>query len=206
MKKAAVLALALVIGVVGAVQGFDGERKGFVLGGGIGYASSVKTTVDVSASSGFGDQFYLGTLENDEKGLAGQLMFGFGWDDRNMLVLESNVAVYSINDLNLYGDGFLYDVQFAQGVGTVSWYHYWGGRGSSIFTAIGGGLGYFDTDYTDPNDYDFAWLAAIGYEFTAHLQLGVYYTSGKTVFTEVPGLQGDFTQTNLSVLLSAVAF
>ena len=206
MKKAAVLTLALVIGVVGAAQAFDGKRTGFVFGGGIGYASSIKTTVDVSTSQSFGDQIFLGTLENDDPGIAGQLMFGIGLDEQNMLVYEANVGLYTVKNVNLFNDGFLYDVKFAQGTGTISLYHYWGRVGSSLFTAGGVGLSYFDTDYTDPNDYGLAWMAAVGYEFSPHVQLGVYLTGGQSKFTQIPGLEGDFTQSNVEFMLTAVAF
>ncbi|MBD3404425.1 hypothetical protein GF420_16155 [candidate division GN15 bacterium] len=206
MKTAATFTLILAAILISPANAFDGERKGFVFGGGLGYASSIKTTVDVSAGDGFGNDFFLGTLEGNEPGLAGHLMIGFGLDEHNLLVLESNVGVYSIANIDLFGDGFLYEVQFAQGVGTVSWYRYWGRRGASLFTAIGAGLSYFDTDYTNPNDYGAAWLAAIGYEFTPHAQIGLYWTGGQTTFSEIPGLEGNFSQSTLSVMISAVAF
>ncbi|MCB2230534.1 porin family protein [bacterium] len=206
MKQAAVLILTLSLLAAGAANAFDGERKGFVIGGGVGYASSIKTTVDVSASQGFGNEFYLGTLENDEGGIAGQLMLGVAFDERNMLVLESNLGHYTVSNVDLYGDGFVYDVQFLQGVSTVSWYHYWGRTGASFFTAVGGGISYFDTDYTEPNDNGLAWQAGVGYEFTPHVQIGAYFSGGQSTFTEIPGLKGDFTQSNVAIVLTAVAF
>lgn len=176
--KVRVIILAFVLSlVVSSVYGFDGERKGFVLGGGIGFAPTIKWGV--------------GSDNISESGVAINLIIGHAFDNNNMIVYEGNVAGYTDDMSNL---------TVTQGINGVSWYHYFGPAGRSGFTTAGIGLYVFGID-SENNKSGGALILGGGYEFARHWQVGAYFTSGKTSLFSV-----DFDHSNFSILISTVAF
>lgn len=195
--------LLLLVTAATSASAFDGKRKGFVLGIGIGYSPSVKTEVEAIAGAGSGAEgAFLGAAEGTEEALAGQFIIGLAFDEHNMLVYEGNAGYYYYEGLGGNGD----NLDILQGFNAIVWYRYWGAVGSSFFTAVGAGLTYWDTNYTDVNTGKFGYLIGAGYEFTPHLQLGAYMGRGQTSNTAFPPLEFQGTHTNLSILLTAVAF
>jgi hypothetical protein len=184
MKKLS-LAVVLVLLLATPASGFDGLRKGFVLGAGVGLAPTASWNMkgggdDSSVGGGF------------------HFLIGYAWDEFNMIVYEGNVAVYST----------LLDATATQGINSATWYHYFGPQGQSWFTAAG--LGFYDfsttrvtseailTDNTNPGA---ALLVGGGFEFSRHVQAGVYVSVGKTSKEKT-----DWNHTHVNVLVSAVAF
>ena len=191
MKKV-LIALFLLFTITSSTAfGFDGERRGFVLGGGLGVAAVSKWSVDV-------DILDIGILDYEEEqaAVAAQIIIGGAFDKRNMLVFEINLSGYESTDLDLKIGQFYYG---------AAWYHYFGETGNSFFTALGIGLfsiSIGDHFETSPGG---AILLGAGYEFTKHVQAGVYLSGGKSNKYEL-GLDGDFEHTQLSFIISALAY
>ncbi|GAB4322062.1 MAG: hypothetical protein Kow0074_13340 [Candidatus Zixiibacteriota bacterium] len=172
---------------------FDGIRKGLVLGGGLGAAANVSWKADFEFAPDAGE---------NNAGFGTAIFAGYAWDERNMIVLEGNGARY-VTDI-----GILPDVAAIQGFGGASWYHYFGDMGRSPFTVVGLGVYIFQWEYTPTalnrkNDPGPGVLIGGGYEFTDHVQVGVYIGAGRT--TE-PETGVEFDHGHVSVLLSAIAF
>ena len=87
MKKILVF-LAAVLLLSTSSWAFNGVRKGFVLGGGLGFAPAAKWSVD---------DYYMGMQLDTSETKAGvglNLLVGYAWDEHNMIVYEGNVAGY----------------------------------------------------------------------------------------------------------------
>jgi hypothetical protein len=142
-------------------MGFDGKRKGFVMGGGIGYGAM--------ATLNWND----GQIDEYDRGLGGNFIVGYSWNNKNMLVLELNGTSF---DTDYFGDD---GTQMF--VGPV-WYHYFNPSSSSFFTSAGfWRYGYGVRDHTDDKYRTMAgwgFLLGGGYEFTKQLQIGAYYGRG----------------------------
>ncbi|UCD64811.1 MAG: hypothetical protein JSW34_05085 [Candidatus Zixiibacteriota bacterium] len=178
MKLTRVLSVAiLILLIASSASAFDGLRKGFVLGGGLGMAPVVRTSIfDADDSRG---------------GVGLHIVIGYAWDEYNMIVYESNVAGAEAGR-----------VTYAQGFGGPAWYHYFGPQGKSFFTVVGLGFYSYQIEDEDLNDSGGGYLIGGGYEFARHFQVAMYLSGGKT---ELLGLI-DMGHNNLSILISAVAF
>ena len=180
------LAVLLTIAVVATASGFDGARKGFVMGGGLGLGPVAHMSVDG-----------LSSLSDDKAGLAVNLLIGYAWDERNMLVYLRDGVFFSVP--GVLGES----VKAIQGFSGVGWYHYFGPVGQTAF--IAGGLGLqdytsLDSDY-ESNDPGFGMLLGGGFEFTRHVQVYGALSFGKTSFSVV-----DFNHSQIVITVTAVAF
>ncbi len=180
MSKQILVCLFLIVLMSSTAFAFDGNRKGFVLGGGIGFSPQGKWTFDA--------------LDYDESGagLAFHFIIGGGLNERNLLVYEGNVMAYTSD---------LFDQTIAQGFNGASWYHYFGNLGRSFFTTVGLGFYVFDVDEFDSNDPGFGMLLGGGYEFARHWQAGAYFSFGKTSDAGF-----DFTHHHINFLISGFLF
>jgi len=185
MRKWALVA-ALVVLIAAPASAFDGYRKGFVLGGGLGIAPNASWSWD-----------YEGGEDDNGAGVGLNLLIGYSWDEHNMIVYEGNVVAYST----------LEDLTASQGFNGISWYHYFGPAGRSFFTAVGIGAYVFqltedkgdrESASTDPGP---GVLIGGGYEFARHVQVGAYLSFGRTSEFGI-----DWEHTHASILVSAVAF
>lgn len=181
------LVILLVVFSVSPASAFDGLRKGFVLGGGLGIAPTSSWDV------GFDDDSNVGT--------GGNLFIGYGWNEFNMIVYEGNFTIYNTT---------LEDHSAVQGFTGVAWYHFFGPIGRSFFTVAGLGIYRFETFPTVNNSGTGA-LLGIGYDLARHIQAAVYLSAGKT--SESSHIDGqrshanvDWDHTHINVLVSAVAF
>jgi len=165
---------------------FNGLRKGFVLGGGLGFSPISRWSA--------------GTFDESSAGLALNLIIGYAWDEQNMLVYEGNVTAYSTAYL---GNQALFEPSptISQGFNGASWYHYFGPVGQSFFTVAGLGFYVFQVEDYDANDLGGGYLLGGGYEFTRHVQVAGYFSGGQT---KVSG--GTFGHNHVSVVVNAVAF
>ncbi len=175
--KLLTLSILLVI-FVSSAWGFNGERNGFVLGGGLGFAPIITTSVasDSDTKAGFGFNF----------------LIGHAWDDHNMIVYEGNasgyVAEYSNRRVITGFDGF-------------GWYHYFGTAGKSAYTIVGVGVYQYLIEEYEANASGFAILLGGGFEFSRHWQIGGYFLFGKTSRGSL-----DYDHSNFNLLISTVAF
>ena len=187
MRRTAVITMLLAIVSVSTATGFDGHRKGFVLGGGIGFAPVAKWSVEES---------FLGhtvlSVEETRAGVGLNMLIGYAWDENNMIIYEGNAVGYWSE---------IRDESIGQGFGGAAWYHYYGAKGKSGFTTAGLGLYSFDPETRDANDGGFGMLLGGGYEFARHWQVGGYLSFGTSSYH---GL--DYRHSHLSVLVSGVAF
>lgn len=188
--KARVLILAALLTVVlaGRATAFDGQRKGFVLGGGAGFAPRASWKSDAPDDP-----------EDNGAGTAINVFIGYAWDRANMIGFEANLASYD-SDIN---DG---RASVYQGFRGISWYHYFGDERRSFFTVAGFGLyAYiyqnFDNNNDGSNDQGAGALMGGGYEFLKHWQVGVYASAGRT---STPTY--DFDHSHISLLVDGVLF
>ncbi len=184
MKRLVLITLVAVLFMAATACAFDGMRKGFVLGGGLGLAATADWDVDFMGVS----------VGEDGSGLGLNLVIGYAWDEQNMIVYEGNVASWKSD---------LIDETVAQGFNGASWYHYFGPVGKSFFTAAGIGFYVFKVETYDDNDPGFGLLLGGGYEFARHIQVAAYFSKGKT---KDPIVDVDFDHTHFNILISAVAF
>jgi hypothetical protein len=183
--KYVVLVMILVLCAASAF-GFDGARKGFVIGGGIGLGYATVSVNDVPGAE---------TLTNF--GGALDFLIGYAWDEQNMIVFLRDGVIYS--EETVFGGS----LTLAQGFSGVGYYHYFGLPGKSFF--LTGGLGLQDwtpleSGY-EANDYGFGILGGGGYEFTPHVQ--VY---GSLSFGQTSDIFADYTHFQFQIGVSAVAF
>ncbi len=165
-----------------SVNAFDGNRKGFVLGGGLGFSPYIHTSVSAGFTSIEGNE--------DKAGVAIKLYIGYAWDEHNMLVYEGNYAAYEDNDNTLM-----------QGINCAAWYHYFGEKGKTLYTTLGLGLYTADSELSDPTDPGAGYLVGIGYEFSPHWQVDVQLSGGKSESSPF-----EYGHNNLTVMISGVAF
>ncbi len=173
------LVTAIISIICGSVAGFDGKRKGFVLGGGIGFSPYIHWAFDDYAS------------KDEGAGIGLQIIIGYAWDDRNMIVYEEQASGYS------EGGGSI-----VQGGRFVSWHHYFGPAGRTFFTTAGLGLYTWATGSDDFNDSGAALLVGGGYEFHRHWQVGLFMSTGKSS----RGSYGGMTHTTVDLMIGGVAF
>jgi hypothetical protein len=187
MKRLVMITLMAVLFMATTACAFDGMRKGFVLGGGLGLAPTADWETDLGGID----------VGQDGTGLGLNLVIGYAWDEQNMIVYEGNVASWKMDVL---------DENVAQGFNGASWYgaswyHYFGPVGKSFFTVAGVGFYVFKVDTYEDNDPGFGLLLGGGYEFARHIQVAAYFSSGKTEDSGV-----EFDHTHFNILVSAVAF
>lgn len=197
MRHITVCISVAMLSLPAVVSAFDGQRKGFLIGGGVG---AVPVAHWSSASEG--DKVHENVLTWGE-----HLFIGYGLNDRNVLALEINIAPYASD---------LFETDIVQGVGGLAWYHYFGQPGKSLFAV--GGLGVSrmveylggkisfewngeEHPYAPDGATGVGYLIGGGYEFVRHLQAGVYLVGGN------PSERGiTYGIYHVVVMLSAVAF
>ena len=142
MKRFFVVTLVTVFWLVGTSWAFDGQRKGFVLGGGLGLAPDSKYALDAGSLGSLG-------FEDNAPGIGLHLIIGGAFDEKNMLVYEGNVAGWSSE---------LENDNISQGFNGAAWYHYFGKTGKTGFIAVGLGVYVFKAEDYDDNDPGFGML------------------------------------------------
>lgn len=182
MKRQIFGVLVLSLLLVDTSWGFDGNRRGFVLGGGLGitHASLGSFTERGSPSSA-------GVRRDPETnvGVGGQLLIGYGWNDRNMIVYEGTTSVYNNSR----------DRTVVRLYSGVSWYHYFSSPGQSVFTVAGTGIYAINRSTNFVGTFR-GLIIGGGYEFARHWQAGAYFSSSIH----------DLDELHVNILVSAVAF
>ncbi len=186
MIKSLGIAVLLTITLVATASAFDGTRKGFVMGGGLGLGPFAHKSVDGFSS-----------ISDDKAGLALNLLIGYAWDEQNMLVYLRDGVFFSVDVVPGVS------VNAIQGFSGVGWYHYFGPVGKTAFVV--GGLGLQDYSYLDndwgSNDPGFGMLLGGGYEFARHIQV-----HGTLSFGNTSAGQWDLNHSQFVITVTAIAF
>ena len=174
-----------------ATEAFDGNRAGFVLGGGAGIAPLVYWSEDPGGDS------YQGV------GAGFGFMIGYGWNRNNLLVWEMDLAALNHEFERSYETCM-------QGYAGPSWYRYFGRPGRAAFLAVGLGLqqflyraDYFEDDCSSTEAGGCVRLGA-GYEFARHFQVTLSWSNGLTYGG--PPYRNDYAHSTLNVLVSVVGY
>jgi len=153
-----VCALAIVVLTSQTADSFNGSRKGFILGGGLGAAG---TTFEQTVSGG-GESI---TGESETKAsVLTDFKIGLGTSEQFLLYYFNHVTWFSIENI------FANDVTIANGVGGIGMTYFFKPAGPGAF--IEGGLGLstwalpFEDDADTWNGFGI-WLGG-GYEFSPH--------------------------------------
>lgn len=190
--KVKITIIMLIVLMASSAFAFDGQRKGFVLGGGLGMSPAFKWEADVLVFDPLSG-FYIANIDESNAGVGLNLVIGYAWDENNMVVYEGNVAGSNSDFFNQ---------TITQGFNGATWYHYFGNEMSKqFFSTVGLGLYQFDGENFDYNDPGFGLLLGGGYEFSRHWQVGLYISSGKTSSGGT-----DFTHSHVNILVSGIAF
>lgn len=200
MKYRAVVILSAVFLTLSAsVAGFDGQRKGLVLGAGLGFAPVAHWSTDNQGRN----------IDENVTAFGEYLLIGYGWNERNILAVKATMTLYNSD---------LYDAGMIQGFGGLAWYHYFGKPGNSFFSIAGGGVsrmgktfegikihfgddGFGDLPEAPKTATGPAYLIGGGYEFLRHYQLTVFLAGGS--LSESGRHYGIY---NVYIMLSAFAF
>ena len=172
--------------------GFDGNRKGFVLGGGLGIAP----TSGWSGRGTFGNTLEVIDTSEYKTVLGFNFLIGHGWDEKNMIVFEINMSRW-VSEL------IVNQPSIVQGTAGAQWYHYFGNSGRSFFTSVG--LGVYRViriaSWNLDQSIGAGFILGGGYEFARHFQLGGYFSTGFSSEGYRTWSYNDF-----KILVSAVAF
>lgn len=175
--------------------GFDGLRKGFVIGGGLGFTPIARLSAsDILQFDPATGSLVIDDFSETEAGVGVNLLLGYAWNEYNMIVYEGNASGYKSRP-------FAGDLVLTQGFFGATWYHYYGPKGATFFSAIGIGFYQFDVERGADFDAGVGGMLGGGYEFSPHFQAGAYFSSGKTSIGSE-----DWKHLNISALVSAVAF
>jgi len=189
LKRIVLLAAVATVALMNSAMAFDGNRRGFVLGGGLGIAPLASWNSNLP-----------GNQEDQGAEPGYNIIIGYAWNQGNMIVFERNAIPYFETEISGA------EVTVSQGFSGITWYHYFGQPGRSFFTAAGGGAYFFwfeddDSDFDGTNDVGGAFLVGGGYEFLKHWQVGTYVAAGSTTTS-----QYDFDHVHINLLVGAVAF
>ena len=190
MKNTIIIALIVLLGAASA-SAFDGKRKGFVLGGGLGLALEAGWSIDGTYNG-------LTDASETKTGFAGQVVIGYDWNEHNMIVYEGNYSGYE-SDL-LSSDPYYINRDIFQGITGVSWYHYFGRVGRSAFATVGAGMYVFAIGNDGGNERRGGIQIGGGSEFARHFQIGLYIAVGRTE------RYVDFSHSQINLLVSEVGF
>ncbi len=176
---------------------FDGNRKGFILGGGLGlgltsFTQTLEYTImDTSTTSDRENKFAVMT----------DFKIGFGATEQVLVYYTNKVSWFSIE--NVYKD----NVTIANGLGGVGVAYYFKPTGPSPY--ISGGLGLSTWMLPFESDADtwtgFGLVVGGGYEFSPHYSIEgnlVWGEPGK----EEGGLKASSNALSLTVTIKALAY
>ncbi len=188
MRRIYLSSLIILLLLAASSKAFDGKRKGFILGGGLGVGPYARVSVNGADGNW------------DHTGLGFNLLIGYAWDERNMLVYLRDIVLY-LRDIET-GLGASTDLQ-ALGFLGVGYFHYFGPVGRSAYFCVG--LGHQD-GFSEFAEHTYShsglgFLVGGGYEFARHIQAHASASFGRT-----EGPDDDYNHMQIVVTVSAVAF
>lgn len=189
------MAAGATVCMVTSAQGYDGKRKGFVSGAGVGLTPVA--------------QFAMGSVHEDGLAIGENILIGYGWNEQNVIAFEMNSSIRHSDYYSEIGhrthkwfsEGMHGDQMVYQIFGGVTWYHYF--RQTAFSPFVVGGLGGYNMmpSSLGGNSPGFGWLLGAGYALSGHFQVGLYYCQGKSSDGSV-----QFTHRQLSLLVTYVQF
>ncbi len=201
MKRVVVFVLMAVVMIASSAQAFDGLRKGFVLGVGLGYSPYSKWSIEISGRI-FG-QVVDEKIDESNTGPAIDFIIGYAWDESNMIVYQGTGLVYNSKFFGENAGGLSIEDsrQATQAFNGVAYYHNFGPVGKAAFAAAGVGGYFWKVKDFETNDPGPAYLVGAGYEFVRHVQAGVFVSGGQTTDSGF-----DFGHMHVSIQVTAIAF
>jgi opacity protein-like surface antigen len=145
-----------------AAHAFDGQRRGFVLGAGLGFGSA-KQVVEATG----GDVSIEGSTS--EGGLATDFRIGGGLNEQWLLYWTSQQVFFT-------AQAFGEDALFGQGLAGVGASYYLQPQAPSFFFEAALGIGSIIDFENDESDAGLGLLIGLGYEFAAHWQVGMSWS------------------------------
>lgn len=179
MRKSILFVMGVVLcAVMSPAAAFDGQRKGFILGGGIGGgAAHLKQTLSGPATTGIpadelqGSRDAYGSVFTDFR-------IGGGFNNQWMLYYDNQI--WWFNTENALGDS----ETFIFGIGLAGVSYYFKTEAPSFYALFTLGLAMFGTsdNYTDSNSLGIS--GGFGFEFARHWSVEAVVGWGKPEQTE----------------------
>ncbi|MBK7141364.1 MAG: hypothetical protein IPH75_04705 [bacterium] len=182
---------------------FDGKRKGFVLGGGIGFAPIAhQARTGSQLSSWETDNYDFDSVvihatytpfydPINRVSIAAQIEIGYGFDEHNILLYREQHAFYSYFDVR------------SQGMSSITWSHFYGESAGPLFSTVG--IGYFFVSNISSSESvgglgdGLALSIGIGYEFKRHFACELSFSQGR--------INSGYNRcTNVTLLVSTTAY
>jgi hypothetical protein len=192
MQRAGLAVCLWVLSLAPDARGLDGKREGFIIGLGAGVTPKLHWEGTSDSISMFGESTF-------GVGISG--LVGYAFDERNLLVIESNGAIALGGSLPGLAQRFL----------GPTWYHYYGRVGSSLFTVLSGGIYQSSFEVQEVMGIlgatrnglttGLGIMVGGGFEFAAHAQIGLYLSGGA-----LSGEGLDYSGYHVSVLLTGVGY
>jgi len=153
-----VLAIIVVLAIATNVYAWDGQRKGFVLGFGLGGGYTTFTqTAEFMGMSETGDR-------ENKFGLHSDFKIGYAPSNQFLIYWMSNVNWFSIE--NILGD----NITIANGVGGIGFSYYFSPADKSAYFRAGVGASTWMAPFDSDIDtwYGLGVVGGFGYEFAKH--------------------------------------
>ena len=179
-KSLAYLTAALILCTAGA-SAFDGNRRGFALGAGLGYAP-VTVFDDNSAN-----------ISEQDDAMAQLTLIGWGIDSRNVISFGGVWSGYNPERQDISG--------IEQGLVGLTWDHYFDSTAPSWFAGLMIGRFWSNVRHVQEERYGLGVSLSAGYEPVRHLRVGLYLYGSRTSDRGSSVYHGV-----LSVIVSATAF
>jgi len=175
---------------------FDGQREGFVLGGGLG-AGLVSFEQEIS-----GGGLTVSTERQEEGALATGFVIGAGLNETTVLAYSARVSWFSI--VNLRGD----DVTVTHALGTVALTQYRRPVAPSFYYSMGVGFSTWDLPFEEDSGDPWIGLGlrgGVGYEFHSHFAVELSLGWGEPS-TEEGGFDVSSNAISVNVVLVGLAY
>jgi len=189
------LIACLTLCVATSASAFDGNRKGFILGGGLGLGlTSFTQTVEFMGMSTTSDRENKFAVMTDFK-------IGYGATEQVLVYYTNKVSWFSLE--NVYGD----NVIIVNGVGGVGMTYFFQPVTPSPYIMGGLGLSTWNAPFEEGSEawYGFGLAVGAGYEFSRHYSIEVNLTWGEPG-KEVGGVKASSNALSLMVTINALAY
>jgi hypothetical protein len=191
-----VLVLALITMTATPALGFDGKRKGFILGGGLGFGmTSFSQTLEFGGLKETSDTENKGAFATDFK-------IGFASDEQLEIYYASKVTWFSIT--NVYDE----DVIVANGLNAVGVTYNLKPTSPTYFVTGGIALATWDLPFENPAPdtwFGFGLYAGGGYEFAKHYSVELDLLYGNPGDSEA-GLKISSSALSFKLSVNALAY
>ena len=190
-----VIIACLILGIAASASAFDGQRKGFILGGGLGFGlPSFTQTVEAMGEKETSDRENKAALQTN-------FMIGLGATEQVLIYYSNRVSWFGIE--NVFGD----NVTIMDGLGGVSVAYYFQPTAPSPFILGTVGLSIWDAPFEEGSEawYGGGFGIGGGYEFSRHYFVEADLMWGKPS-KEEGGIDASSNALTIRVTINALAF